>query len=99
MLRKLDEVSHDDGKRAPGGLEDIEFIDQVCRLKAGYATRTTSMRKLLQELSAVGVLDESAAETLIDCYRVFRKLKLLFACAGVPPHPERAPTMRRTLRS
>ena len=84
MRRKLDGLSLEDAKHAPGGLVDIEFIAQFLRLKSGLATRTTMTRKLLNELAGAGMLDEAQRELLVDSHRLLRKLMLLFAVAGVP---------------
>ncbi|WMS41652.1 bifunctional [glutamine synthetase] adenylyltransferase/[glutamine synthetase]-adenylyl-L-tyrosine phosphorylase [Acuticoccus sp. MNP-M23] len=97
MRRKLDGLSRQDAKHAPGGLVDIEFIVQFLRLKSGLETRTTMTRKLLNELAAAGMLDDAARELLVDSHRLLRKLMLLFSAAGVPARPAEAPAALKPL--
>ncbi len=97
MRRKLDGLSRQDAKHAPGGLVDIEFIAQYLRLKSDLETSTTMTRKLLNELAAAGALDEAARELLVDSHRLLRKLMLLFAVAGVEAKPAEAPAALKPL--
>ncbi|MEM9223642.1 MAG: bifunctional [glutamine synthetase] adenylyltransferase/[glutamine synthetase]-adenylyl-L-tyrosine phosphorylase [Pseudomonadota bacterium] len=91
MRRKLNGLSRDDAKHAPGGLVDIEFIVQYLRLRTGLATNTTQTRKLLRELAQAGAIDGGSLELLSETHRLFRRLMLLFSIAGVPAQPDAAP--------
>jgi len=97
MRRKLEGLSHKDAKHAPGGLVDIEFIVQFLRLRTGLETTTTQTRRLLVELGGSGALDRGSVETLVDAHRLFRKLMLLFAIAGVSAEPADAPAALKPL--
>ena len=91
MRRKLDGLSQQDSRHAPGGLGDIEFIAQYLRLKTALPTTTTTTRRLLRELAAAGALDQGSLEVLVDAHRLFRKLMRLYAIAGVAAEPADAP--------
>jgi len=91
MRRRLDGLSVNDARHAPGGLGDIDFIAQFLRLRTGLDTKTTRTRRLLRELAAVGALDQGSLETLVDAHRVLRKLMRLFAIAGIAAEPADAP--------
>ncbi|MEM7695155.1 MAG: bifunctional [glutamine synthetase] adenylyltransferase/[glutamine synthetase]-adenylyl-L-tyrosine phosphorylase [Pseudomonadota bacterium] len=91
MRSKLDAVTRDDARTAPGGLTDIEFIAQYLQLRHGTAWCGQRVRRVLRQLSADGALGAGDAERLIDAHRLLRGLMLAFATAGVPMDLERVP--------
>jgi glutamate-ammonia-ligase adenylyltransferase len=65
-------------KTGRGGMVDVEFAVQYLQLKHGCRNpelRTTSTIVALKEIHALGLLQQDAAETLLNGYKFLRKLE------------------------
>ncbi len=65
-------------KTGRGGMVDVEFTVQYLQLREGYRSpelRTPSTIVALKEISALGLLPEGSAQTLLAGYKFLRKLE------------------------
>ena len=61
-----------------GGLADIEFTLQILQMMHGYQNpklRCTNMPKIIEMVSAYGILDQASADQMLDNYLFLRNLE------------------------